>query len=70
LSERRLVTGVNWSPGIANPFRELGASGHSLDSVLEERRAGPDEPVCFFLHLIGARVAYTDRGKSAVVIAD
>jgi DNA topoisomerase VI subunit B len=70
LEERRLVTGVNWSPGIVNPFRELGMSGHSLDSVLEERRAGPDEPVCFFMHLIGSRVQYTDRGKSAVVLAD
>ena len=25
--ERRLVTGVNWSPGIRNPFRSLGAFG-------------------------------------------
>ena len=24
--ERRLVTGVNWSPGIRNPFRALGPS--------------------------------------------
>jgi DNA topoisomerase VI subunit B len=68
LEERRLVTGVNWSPGIGNPFRELGPSGHSLDSVLEEQRAGPEQPTCFFLHLISPRVEYTDRGKSAVVI--
>ena len=27
-----LVTGVNWSPGIINPFRELGGFGQSLDT--------------------------------------
>jgi hypothetical protein len=69
-SERRLVTGVNWSPGILNPFREVGADGESLDSVLERLRAGSREPVCVVLHLASARVEYTDRGKSAVVIPD
>ena len=33
-ARRRLVTGVNWSPGIVNPFRELGLFGMSLDRVL------------------------------------
>jgi DNA topoisomerase VI subunit B len=70
LARRRLVTGVNWSPGILNPFRELGKSGRGLDAVLERQRAGRDEPVCLFLHLICPRVEYTDRGKSAVVVSD
>jgi hypothetical protein len=65
---RRLVTGVNWSPGIVNPFRQLGRFGQSLDSVLERQRAGRDEPVVFVLHGACPRVNYTDRGKSAVVI--
>jgi hypothetical protein len=65
---RRLVTGVNWSPGIVNPFRQLGRFGSSLDSVLEQQRAGRDEPVVLALHLACPRVDYTDRGKSAVVI--
>ena len=55
------MTGVNWSPGILNPFRELGRFGQSLDSLLSEQRASFDEP--------GPRVEYTDRGKSAVVVA-
>jgi DNA topoisomerase VI subunit B len=67
-TDRRLVTGVNWSPGILNPFRELGSFGQSLDSVLEQQRAGRDEPIVFVLHVACPRVAYTDRGKSAVVI--
>ena len=64
---RQLVTGVNWSPGILNPFRELGRYGQSLDAILEEQRAGRREPVVLVLHLARARVEYTDRGKSAVV---
>jgi hypothetical protein len=65
---RRFVTGVNWSPGIINPFRELGRFGQSLDSVLEQQRAGRDEPIILLLHIACPRVEYTDRGKSAVVI--
>jgi DNA topoisomerase VI subunit B len=65
---RRLITGVNWSPGIINPFRELGRIGESLDSVLSEQEAGADEPVVLLLHLACPRVEYMDRGKSSVVI--
>ena len=67
-SARRLVTGVNWSPGIVNPFRELGRFGQSLDEVLTKLRLGRGEPVVIVLHLACPRVEYTDRGKSAVVI--
>jgi hypothetical protein len=67
-NHRRLISGVNWSPGIINPFRQLGAVGRSLDSLLEQRRAGRDEPVVILLHLACPRVNYTDRGKSALVI--
>jgi hypothetical protein len=67
--ERRLITGVNWSPGISNPFRELGRSyGDGLNALLERQRAGSDEPVIFLLHAACPRVQYTDRGKSAVVV--
>jgi DNA topoisomerase VI subunit B len=67
--ERRLVTGVNWSPGIGNPFRELGGGYRDgLTALLEKQRAGADEPVVFLLHLACPRVRYTDRGKSAIAI--
>ena len=65
---RRLVTGVNWSPGIINPFRELGGYGRSLDTILTAQRAASDEPVIVVLHLAIPRAQYTDRGKSAVTI--
>jgi DNA topoisomerase VI subunit B len=66
--KRRLVTGVNWSPGIINPFRELGRFGQSLDTILSQQRADQDEPVILVLHMACPRVEYTDRGKSAVVV--
>ena len=69
-ANRRLITGVNWSPGILNPFRSLGKLGKSLDSVLEAQRAGRDEPVVLLLHMVCPRAEYTDRGKSAVVVSD
>jgi hypothetical protein len=65
---RRLVCGVNWAPGIINPFRELGRFGESLDTILAQQRASRHEPVILVLHMACPRVEYTDRGKSAVVV--
>jgi Histidine kinase-, DNA gyrase B-, and HSP90-like ATPase len=65
---RKLITGVNWSPGISNPFRQLGRAGDSVDSILAEVRANTSQPVIAALHLARPRVAYTDRGKSAIVV--
>lgn len=66
--QRRIITGVNWSPGIVNPFRELGRFGESLDTILSQQRATSDEPVVFLLHLSCPRVMFADRGKSTIVI--
>ena len=63
-----LVCGVNWSPGIINPFRELGRFGQSLDTILSQQRVDRDEPVILVLHMACPRVEYTDRGKSAAVV--
>lgn len=66
---RRIVTGVNWSPGIVNPFRKFGtAYGDGLAALLERQRAGAYEPIVFLLHVVCPRVRYTDRGKSAVAM--
>ncbi len=69
-SGRGIVTGVNWSPGILNPFRQLGAFAKSLDSILEEQRVGRDEPAIVFLHVACPRVNYADRGKSSVIVEE
>lgn len=65
---RKVITGVNWSPGINNPFRQLGHNGDSLDAILAEARANTSQPVIAALHMACPRVAYTDRGKSAIVV--
>jgi hypothetical protein len=65
---RRLVTGVNWSPGIINPFRQLGTFGQSLDNILSQQRVDRDEPVIFVLHVCCPRVEYLDRGKSSLAV--
>jgi DNA topoisomerase VI subunit B len=67
LNERRIITGVNWSPAIGgDPFRRLGDLGQSLGSILTKQRAGPDEPIITVLHLACPRIEYLDRGKSSV----
>ena len=66
MSSRDLITGVNWSPGLVNPFRQLRLWA-SLDSLLTAQRASADEPVILVLHVAQPRVQYLDRGKSAVV---
>jgi DNA topoisomerase VI subunit B len=65
---RKIITGVNWSPSINNPFRQLGRSGEGLDAILADVRANTAQPVIAVLHLACPRVAYTDRGKSAIVV--
>jgi DNA topoisomerase VI subunit B len=64
---RRTITGVNWSPGILNPFRQLGYY-QSLDSILAEAYCGDTEPILVFVHVASPVVHYTDRGKSAVEV--
>jgi DNA topoisomerase VI subunit B len=65
---RKLITGVNWSPGINNPFRQVGRGGDGLEAILANVRANTSQPVIAVLHLACPRVAYTDRGKSAIVV--
>jgi DNA topoisomerase VI subunit B len=67
--QRRLITGVNWSPGIVNPFRELGEYGTSLDTILTRARCDTNDPVILVVHVACPRIEYTDRGKSALVLS-
>jgi hypothetical protein len=65
---RRIITGVNFSVGIRNPFRLGGFE--DVSSLLARRMADVDEPVVFMLHYTCPRVDYTDRGKSTLKSAD
>lgn len=62
----RLVTGVNWSPGIGNTFKDIG--GISLDAMLRELDVGMFDPVTVVMHMASPGVSYHDRGKSSVVM--
>ena len=61
---RRIITGVNWSASIIDPFRSLGQWG--LGALLKGQRAGGDEPIVVALHFACPRIDYLDRGKSSV----
>ena len=67
-SERRIITGVNFSVALGNPFRSFGQTGEGLEHRLAEQRAGRNEPIIFVLHLASPRVEFADRGKTALVI--
>jgi DNA topoisomerase VI subunit B len=70
LNRRGLVTGINFSPGLGNPFQKLrpGYFRQSLDAILSEQWARPDEPVIVFVHLAYPRAPFTDRGKANVAL--
>jgi hypothetical protein len=71
LSRRRIIVGVNWSVGLGNPFRSFSRyGGEGLEALLADQRAGRDEPIIFVLHYACPRAAYTDRGKSAIIIPE
>jgi DNA topoisomerase VI subunit B len=66
----RQIVGVNWSPSLLDPFRDLGPYD-SLDALLAEQRAGrDDEPIVLALHVASPCIAYTDKAKSALVLPD
>ena len=69
LNRRQIIVGVNWSAALGNPFRSFSRyGGEGLESLLAAHRAGRDEPIIFVLHYVCPRAAYTDRGKSAIVL--
>jgi hypothetical protein len=66
---RQFINGINWSVSVGtNPFQNLGDGGVSLDYILTEQRAGPNEPIVMVLHLACPRVEYLNRGKSSIVV--
>lgn len=69
-TSRRIITGVNWSPALGNPFREFGRTGEGLEQVLANQRASASEPIVLVVHLASPRVQYSDRGKSALVLPE
>lgn len=58
---RRVVAGLNWSPAIQSPFRQL-------EGELGRYRVDDFDPVTVFLHLAYPRPNYRDRGKSTLAL--
>jgi hypothetical protein len=66
---RRIIAGVNFSVGIGNPFRSFRRyGGEGLEAHLNQLRAAADEPIVVVLHYTCPRVAFTGRGKTAVIV--
>jgi len=62
---RLLITGVNFSATLENPFNTFrGMEG--LDEILTERRAGEYAPVIVCVHYACPHIEYLDRGKSRI----
>jgi DNA topoisomerase VI subunit B len=65
---RQLMTGINWSPALIDPFRSLSRYGVGLDGLLNSLHINQADPVTFVLHLACPHLNYTDRGKSSLEV--
>lgn len=63
---RRLVTGINFAPTLADPFREFKEHGLGLDGLLAKVRADVGDPVTVGVHLTAPHLKFTDRGKASL----
>jgi hypothetical protein len=62
---RTLITGVNFSATLENPFQTFrGMEG--LEGLLVDLRAGEDAPVIVCVHYACPHIEYLDRGKSRI----
>src|SRR5262249_49427971 len=68
--KRRTIAGVNWSPGIEDPFRSLGIEGLGFTSYLVQGLVNSGDPVFAVLDVAWPRIAFRDRGKSSIDVED
>ena len=62
---RMLITGVNFSATLENPFETFRNMG-GLSDILAELRAGEFAPVIICVHYACPHIEYLDRGKSRI----
>jgi DNA topoisomerase VI subunit B len=65
-SARLIVTGINSSPCLGDPFRELDENETSLADLLGESYLHEDSPTMVIVHLTAPCLSYTDQGKSSL----
>ena len=66
---RDVVTGLNFSPCISDPFKQL-SQWESLSAKLAKNYANSDAPCLVLVHLTAPHLQYSDRGKSSVQLPD
>ena len=69
LSVQSVLNDFMADPEVSAPALDALMRNANQSVLLEQQRAGAREPVVLLLHMASPRVQYTDRGKSAVVIA-
>jgi DNA topoisomerase VI subunit B len=67
-NQSRIITGVNFAPGIIDLFRQIDDYDYGLSDFLYKYKVECYDPVIFFMHLTSPRISFTDRGKTAVVM--
>jgi DNA topoisomerase VI subunit B len=63
---RRLLTGINFAPTLADPFRMFEHYGLGLASLLTSLHVDVNDPVTVVVHLTSPHLNFTDRGKSSL----
>ena len=63
--ERQLITGVNFSATLENPFDTL-KNMEGMEEMLSDLRAGSYAPILACVHYASPHIEYLDRGKSRI----
>ncbi len=63
---RRLLTGINFAPTLADPFRVFKDHGLGLDGLLASLHVDVGDPVTVVVHLTSPHLNFTDRGKASL----
>jgi len=59
IGQRRIITGMNWSPALQVPAREI-------QDAMSKMRIDSHDPVVLIVHMVKPRFEYTDKGKTRV----
>ena len=65
---RRLLTGINFAPTLADPFRMFDDYGLGLEGLLSSLHIAVDDPVTAVVHLTSPHLQFTDRGKASLEV--
>ena len=69
MSSTPLVSGINWSPAISDPFRwSVGSWSQSLGELLRDRHIAGVTPALIGVSVATPTVSFVDRGKSAATL--